>query len=83
MNRIELTKSPEREPLAVSEAQAAQLIGVSARTLFNWRANGTGPRAIRVGGRILYAVDEIRRWLSAASEQPVQQADLMRTGGVQ
>ena len=59
-------------PLAVSEVEAARLIGVSARTLFNWRASGTGPRAVRAGSRVLYAVDELRRWLAAVASPVVQ-----------
>lgn len=52
-------------PLAVGEREAARLLGVSARTLFNWRAAGRGPRFKREGGRILYATAALSRWLDA------------------
>ena len=82
MTCADLTKpNAAAPPLAVSEAEAARLIGVSARTMVNWRASGTGPRAVRAGGRVLYAVTELQRWLEAAAdrapagvEQPAVQA---------
>ena len=35
---------------------------ISPRTLSNWRCAGTGPRFVKVGGRILYPVDEVEAW---------------------
>ncbi|HEF4739711.1 helix-turn-helix domain-containing protein [Burkholderia multivorans] len=35
---------------------------ISVRTLANWRWAGTGPRFCRVGGRILYNVDDLAEW---------------------
>ena len=32
------------------------------RTLSNWRCLGTGPKYTKIGGRILYPVDEIEAW---------------------
>ena len=78
--------SASPQPLAVSESEAARLLGVSARTLFTWRAAGRGPRAVRVGARVLYAVDELRRWLAASAEdmrpaaKPAEQASASRGG---
>ena len=35
---------------------------VSARTLANWRWAGNGPKFTRIGGRILYDLNELVQW---------------------
>ncbi|MGA3887658.1 helix-turn-helix domain-containing protein [Ralstonia nicotianae] len=35
---------------------------ISPRTLANWRSAGTGPRFLRLGGRILYALNDLAAW---------------------
>ena len=41
---------------------AALLLGLSARTLEKHRCYGTGPVYRKLGGRIVYAVDDLIRW---------------------
>lgn len=36
----------------VSQSEAAEIIGVSARTLYNWRCEGKGPKYAQVGERM-------------------------------
>lgn len=58
---------PASEPagaLAVSEAAAARLLSLSPRTLWGLRQDGRGPRHVRIGGSIRYAVAELHRWLA-------------------
>jgi hypothetical protein len=35
---------------------------ISTRTLANWRSQGTSPPFTKVGGRILYPLDELIEW---------------------
>lgn len=35
---------------------------VSVRTLANWRWAGNGPKFTRIGGRILYDMNELETW---------------------
>ena len=52
--------------LSVSANEAAAMLGVSPRTLANWRALGIGPAFVRVGAvrsRTLYRVDDLNTWL--------------------
>lgn len=35
---------------------------ISTRTLANWRSAGTSPPFTKVGGRILYPLDELIEW---------------------
>jgi hypothetical protein len=51
---------------AVSESTAAEVIGVSRRTLRTWRQTGEGPRCYDVG-RVLYPLDSIVQYLDAAT----------------
>ena len=57
-------------PLQVSERWNHR---ISVRTLANWRSSGSGPKFSRIGGRVLYPVDEIvayeaRRTVSSTSQ---------------
>ena len=54
--------------LAVSANEAAAMLGVSSRTLANWRTLGIGPAFVRVGrvhSRTLYRIDDLAAWLDA------------------
>jgi predicted DNA-binding transcriptional regulator AlpA len=42
--------------------EAAHYVGLSARTLEKHRTYGTGPAYKKVGGRVIYAIDELRAW---------------------
>jgi Helix-turn-helix domain len=54
----------------LTEAEAAEILGVQPRTLKAWRYGerreaSYGPHPIRVGNRIRYEPDELRRWIEA------------------
>ncbi|MFG0275712.1 MAG: helix-turn-helix domain-containing protein [Phycisphaerales bacterium] len=49
-------------PLAVGREEAARLLGISERLLWTWTNAGEIPH-VRLGARVLYPVDELRRWL--------------------
>jgi predicted DNA-binding transcriptional regulator AlpA len=48
----------------VDEAEAALMLGVSRRTMQNWRQDGTGPRYFKIGagerGGVRYSRQEVR-----------------------
>jgi DNA-binding transcriptional MerR regulator len=48
--------------------QVAAIGGWSVETLRTWRKRSTGPRAFRVGKRLLYATDDVAAWLEAARD---------------
>lgn len=52
------------EPVAVSLSQAAQMLGVSRPTVYQY-ANLPDFPAFRVGGRVLVSVDGLRAWVNA------------------
>lgn len=57
-------------PLAVGRKDAAALLGISERLLWTWTNAGTIPHA-RIGSRVLYPVDELRRWLEENARKSV------------
>ena len=40
--------------------EAAHYVGLSARTLEKHRTFGTGPRYKKIGGRVVYTLEELR-----------------------
>lgn len=42
--------------------EVARLLGLSPRTLEKHRTYGTGPRYRKLGGRVVYAFDDVRAW---------------------
>lgn len=52
------------EPLLVSAAAAAELLGVSARTLWSLTHAGDMP-FVRMGRRIMYSPESLRSWIAA------------------
>ena len=56
------------ERVLVSSTEAAQMLGISPRTLANWRVQGRGPAYVRLGksrSPILYRVSDIDAWLES------------------
>jgi len=43
--------------------ELAELLGVSQRTLINWRNNNLGPEWLQLGGSIKYAKKDVNEWL--------------------
>ncbi|MCL5279237.1 MAG: hypothetical protein M1376_04945 [Planctomycetes bacterium] len=53
------------EPILVSAKIAAAACGVSRSTWLGWDAAGFCPRPVRIVGRVLWVVDDLRRWAIA------------------
>ena len=61
-----------KEPVFLTEEQAADVVHLSEGTLANWRRTGTGPPTIRVGpksGKILYDREELIAWVRAQGRE--------------
>ncbi|WP_308159221.1 helix-turn-helix domain-containing protein [Curtobacterium sp. ISL-83] len=48
----------------VSSAEAGALLGVSVKTLANWRSSGSGPRFSKRGRVVRYQRAELEQWLT-------------------
>lgn len=45
--------------------EAASCLGISEKTLANWRVSGIGPKYLKVGRLVRYREEDIQSWLSA------------------
>jgi excisionase family DNA binding protein len=74
MHRSSATRSPQveslftkpssgSEPLLVGADEAARLLNVCSRTLWTLTNSGSLPH-LRIGRRVLYPVDGLRRWIA-------------------
>ena len=57
----------ELTPLTVDAKQLAGLLGQSLRTIRTWDASGRLPQPLRIGGRVVWRLEEIRAWLEAGA----------------
>ena len=51
----------------LSRRDAAKFLGLAPKTLAMWSMNHRGPAAVRVGGRIFYQLEELRRFTQSAA----------------
>jgi hypothetical protein len=49
----------------LTQLELAERWRLSGRTLEKWRQARRGPRYLRVGGRVLYPIEEVRRFEAA------------------
>jgi predicted DNA-binding transcriptional regulator AlpA len=49
-------------PRYLRTAEAARFLGLSGRTLEKHRTFGTGPTYRKLGGCVVYALDDLRAW---------------------
>ena len=58
-------EAAENPKLMHSPAEVAVMLGVSARTLGEWRFTGDGPEFVKVGSVIRYPHDALTDWMAA------------------
>ncbi|ETW14572.1 hypothetical protein ATO8_01645 [Roseivivax marinus] len=57
---------PDHAPLPpryLRTKEAAQFLSLSARTLEKHRTYGTGPAYHKLGGRVVYSIDDLETWV--------------------
>ena len=61
-----MQKKPSVERLTVSASEAAEMIGIAKSTFLSKQESDMVPlKRIKLGGRVLYDVAEIKAWISA------------------
>lgn len=58
---------PAAEPLVVNAILLAKLLGKSVRTIRTLDAAGKLPVPLRIGGSVMWRVEEINEWLAAGA----------------
>lgn len=51
-------------PRYLRTKEAAQFLSLSARTLEKHRTYGTGPAYCKLGGRVVYSIDDLQAWVA-------------------
>ena len=54
-------------PCYLRTKEAAVFLSLSARTLEKHRTYGTGPAYRKLGGRVVYAIDDLETWAARGS----------------
>jgi hypothetical protein len=54
--------SASMPPRYLQTAEAARFLSLSGRTLEKHRTYGTGPAYRKIGGRVVYTVDDLKTW---------------------
>src|SRR6201982_451690 len=49
-------------PRYLRTPEVARMLGVSNRTLEKHRTHGTGPRYRKLGGRVVYTIEDVQAW---------------------
>ncbi len=63
---------------AYAVPKAAAFLNVAPKTLANWRAMGKGPKFCRIGRRIVYRVDDLRRFMDEHLFDPDEREGWLR-----
>lgn len=60
----------------MSSTELADYLGVPLQTLYKWRVQKQGPRAIRLGRALHWRVEDVEAWLDSRLEDvgPTHQA---------
>jgi excisionase family DNA binding protein len=53
-----MTEAETLELILLTVEQTAKMLNVSVKTLEKWRAEGIGPRFIKVGRRVMYTLTD-------------------------
>jgi predicted DNA-binding transcriptional regulator AlpA len=55
-------------PRYLRTPEAARIVGLSIRTLEKHRIYGTGPRYFKLGGRVVYRLEELHAWVESGAK---------------
>lgn len=65
-------------PRLMRVREAARFLGISLRTLEKHRTYGTGPLYRKVGGRVLYSVEDMMAWTACGARRSPSEATASR-----
>ena len=62
-------------PRFLRTPEAARYLGLSGRTLEKHRTYGTGPTYRKIGGRVVYALDDLNAWADLGAKLNLSSGD--------
>jgi len=67
--RLPLSANPAAlPPPYLRTPEAARFVGLSIRTLEKHRIYGTGPRYSKLGGRVVYRLEDLQTWVASGAK---------------
>jgi predicted DNA-binding transcriptional regulator AlpA len=74
---------PNLPPRYLRTPEAAKFLGLSGRTLEKHRTFGTGPAYRKIGGRVVYRLEDLQHWAEAGARTSTSDPGLgaATTGG--
>ena len=65
-------------PRLLRTPDAARFLGISLRTLEKHRTYGTGPVYRKIGGRVVYAIEDLQAWSAIGARKSTRDTDVGR-----
>jgi hypothetical protein len=65
MEAVIASAGPTRRPCHLNQIELARRWGMSHRTLERWRWLRQGPRYLKLGGRVVYRLDDVEAFEAA------------------
>lgn len=70
------THEPRKDPVSMSEhleslltpGEVAEYLGVTRKTLSEWKASSYGPKRIQVGRRVFFRLADVNDWIKSRAE---------------
>ena len=59
-----MSTQPNLPPRYLRTPEAARFLGLSGRTLEKHRTYGTGPKYAKIGGRVVYRLEDLQAWVA-------------------
>jgi predicted site-specific integrase-resolvase len=63
-------------PAHLNQVQLARRWQLSPRTLERWRSQGEGPAFLKLGGRVVYRLDDVEAFETAQLRTPASTAEV-------
>lgn len=68
-------RNADLPPRLLRTQEAARFLGISLRTLEKHRTYGTGPTYRKIGGRVVYAIDDLQAWTDLGARRSPKDVD--------
>jgi len=72
-----MSSNPSDPPRHLRTAEAARFLGLSDRTLEKHRSYGTGPIYRKIGGRVVYTLDDLQAWSERGARRSTTDPDAL------
>lgn len=72
-----MSNNPSEPQRHLKTIEAARFLGLSDRTLEKHRSYGTGPVYRKIGGRVVYTLEDLQAWSERAARRSTTDPDAL------